>query len=404
MEKIRVLLVDDVESTRKNMRRMLSFAKEIKVVGEAADGLEAVEKVQEMKPDVVLMDINMPRMDGIAATERISAYHPECAIVIVSVQGESEYLRRAMLAGAREYLTKPFEMDDMLNTIRGVHERGVKQRERQNGSQGEKPKPEVITVFGTKGGAGKTTLAVNLAVLLAKRNKRVALVDLDLQFGDVSTFLNLMPQRTISELVQEGGEPDEELLNTYLMPHISGIKVLPAPGRPEYAELVMSRHVEEIISLLKETHDYVIIDTPPSFNETNLTAIDLSTQILLVMSMDLATLKNVKLSLELLESLHQKGKTKLILNRASEEMGIRVADAEEALNFLIAARIPSDGRLVVAALNKGIPFAMSHSAAKVTLAIKSVSEMVIQDKGYQQDLKEGRKSLRLGRVLKRVIK
>jgi pilus assembly protein CpaE len=216
-----------------------------------------------------------------------------------------------MVSGARDYLVKPFNSDDLVDTIKNTY-----QMENRRSFPGETKVPtkrcEVVTIFGTKGGVGKTTIAVNLAVLLAKSKKKVALIDLDLQFGDVSIFLNLYPKRTISELAQEGNALDLELLDSYLIPHISGVKILPAPGRPEYAELITPGHVEEIVNLLKLHYDYIVIDTPPLFNETNLSALDLSTQILLVLAMDLATIKNVKLSLELLESLHQRGKTKLI--------------------------------------------------------------------------------------------
>jgi len=189
-------------------------------------------------------------------------------------------------------------------------------------------------------------------------------------------------------------------VESYLLPHISGTKVLPAPGRPEYAELVTPHHVEEVVNLLKSAYDYVIIDTPPHFNETNLTALDLSTQVLLLLSMDLATIKNVKLSLELLESLHQKGKTKLVINRATEELGIRTSDVEQTLDFLVAAQIPSDGKLVVSALNKGIPFVFSTPNAKVSMAIKNMAGRVIEDRGNQSDLRAARNKTFLSRLFK----
>jgi len=197
MEPIRVLIVDDINETRTNIKRMLSFDGNIKVVGEGADGQEEVQKALNLKPHIVLMDVNMPRMDGIAATERISLELPGCSVIMVSVQGEQEYLRRAMLAGARDFLVKPFNSDELLNTIHSVYELESKRTNRVEEKATPKRKPQVITVFGSKGGVGKTTLAVNLAVLLAKTKKKVALVDLDLQFGDAKVFLNLCPKRSI---------------------------------------------------------------------------------------------------------------------------------------------------------------------------------------------------------------
>lgn len=400
MDKIRVLLVDDIAETRDNIRRILSFDKDIAIIGEARDGLEAIEKVRALSPHIVLMDVNMPKLDGISATEKITMEHPGCAVIFISVQGEPEYLRRAMMSGARDYLIKPFSGDDLIDTIKRVYQ--VENRRVIPGKGIMEPlfKPQVVTVFGTKGGVGKTTIAVNLAVLLAQTKKKVVILDLDLQFGDVSVFLNLLPKRTIAELVQEGNQLDIELVESYMIPHLSGIKVLPAPGRPEYAELITPSQVERIIAILKAAYDYVVIDTPPLFNETNLSALDYSDQILLALSLDLATIKNVKLSLELLESLHHKGKTKMILNRSSEEMGIKASNAEETLDFLIAAQVPSDGKLCVTAVNKGIPFVVSEPNAKVSQAVKNVAELVIKDKGYQEDLKGLRRGSFLGRLFK----
>jgi len=398
VKKIRVLIADDNEDTRLNIRRMLSFSQDIIVVGDARDGLEAVQKSKEFQPDIVLMDINMPKMDGLEAAEKITIGVPKCVVIVISVQGEQEYLRKAMMSGARSYLVKPFNSDELINTIQSVYQMEAKKKIPPEEIE-ETDKCEVVTVFGTKGGVGKTTIAVNLAVLLAKKKKKVALLDLDLQFGDVTIFLNLYPHRTISELVQEGAL-DLELVESNLTEHNSGVKILPAPSRPEYAELVTPAYVEDIIKLLKVEYDYIIIDTPPLFNEINLTALDLSNQILLVLGMDLATIKNVKLSLELLASLNHREKVKLILNRASDDMGITVSDAEATLNFLVAAQIPSEGRIVVPALNEGIPFTISNPLGKASLAIQKIADLVTADKGGQKAIKAKRDKKLFGRLFK----
>lgn len=387
-EKIRILIVDDNEDTRLNIRRMLSFAQNFEVVGEARDGVEAVEKSSELQPDIVLMDINMPVMDGLTATEKIAFGIPNCAVIVISVQGEQEYLQRAMMAGARSYLVKPFKSDEMIQVINTVYDMKCKAIKREEEIE-EKQQCEVITVFGTKGGIGKTTIAVNLAAVLAKKKKKVVLLDLDLQFGDVTIFLNLYPRRTISELVQEGSGIDMELLESNLADHYSGVKILPAPSRPEYAELVTPAYVEEIIKMLKVEYDYIIVDTPPFFNEVNLSVFDLSTQILLVLGMDLATIKNSKLSLELLTSLNHREKLKLVLNRASDDMGITIADVEATLDFKVMIQIPSEGRIVVPALNEGNPFVLSNPLCKASQAMHKLADLVINNKKEKDGDKTG---------------
>ena len=122
-DRIRVLIVDDISETRDHLSKLLGFEPDIDVVGTASSGAEAIEQAAKLQPDVVLMDINMPDMDGITATERLSAQTPNAAVVMMSVQGEADYLRRSMLAGAREFLVKPFSSDELTASIRQVYSR-----------------------------------------------------------------------------------------------------------------------------------------------------------------------------------------------------------------------------------------------------------------------------------------
>src|ERR1700704_4119330 len=121
-DQIRVLIVDDIPETRDHLAKLLGFESDIEVVGSAASGAEALSVAASLLPDVILMDINMPDMDGITATEQLPAGAPPAAVVMMSVQGEADSLRRSMLAGAREFLVKPFSSDELTASIRHVHE------------------------------------------------------------------------------------------------------------------------------------------------------------------------------------------------------------------------------------------------------------------------------------------
>lgn len=382
-KKIRILIVDDVAETRENVKKLLQLENDIEVVGEAGNGDEALVFAKHLKPDVVLMDINMPLMDGITATERMTMDMPQIGIIIMSVQGEQEYLRKAMMAGAREYLTKPPSGDELLSTIRRVYEVEWKRRQSMGYSvQGpvkEQREPgHVISVFSTKGGVGKSIIAVNLAVALRNAsNLRVAILDMDLQFGDVAMLLDLLPRRTIADLVSEPDHLDKEMIDSYLMEHDSGLRVLPSPLRPEYAEIINGRHVESIIKILKENYDYVIIDTCQSFQDTILAALDASDLIYMVTTLDVPTIKNIKLGLEVMSSLHyENDRVKLILNRSTAEMGVSLQDLTSSIRYSIASRLPSDGKVVVGSANRGIPFIQTDPKSPIAIAISELARQI----------------------------
>jgi pilus assembly protein CpaE len=380
MENIRVIVVDDSEEMRKSIVELLSFEKNIEIVGQAGNGEEAVLLTKELRPHIVLMDINMPVMDGLKATEEIAIEVPESAVIMMSVQGEQQYFKKAMAAGARDFLVKPFSPEDIVQAVVKIYELESKKREMANSAKSPVVNSKVISVFSTKGGVGKTTIASNLAIAIARiTKKRVVLVDLDLNFGDAAIMLNLSVKNTISDLVKDIAQIDKDLIEDYLEPHFSGVQVLAAPIRPEYAEYITAAHVEKILSVLKECYDYIIIDTCASFHETILTSIDKSDRILYVATLDLPTIKNVKAGFNTLESLrYPKEKIDIILNKASEQFGIKYKDFEVTLKHPIWAYVPEDSQTVITAANRGFPFVMKRMETKVGKAIMDIANRILE--------------------------
>lgn len=381
MSQTSVLVVDDIANVREDIKRLLYFEEDIAVVGEASDGEEALRMAENLKPDVVLMDINMPGMDGIMSSEKISNQIPETAIVIISIQGEPEYLRKAMAAGARDYLVKPFSCNELAETIRRASN-SYKIRPHRSATppvttappEPEPPDKRIIVVFSSKGGVGKSTVSCNIAVCLAQETqKKVALVDLDLQGGDDSVMLNLTPKGTIAEMVQEEEQLEYSLLNSYLAPHMSGVKVLPAPMRPEQAELITAAHVVDILTLLKANHDYVVVDTSPLFNDLNLSALEMADDILLIFTRDLPAIKHVRTDLEVLETLNQSHKVKLVLNKSTQDYGIKITDLQTNLNAPPAVILPFDEKTVLSSINKGHPFVMTSANSRIAQSIKALA-------------------------------
>lgn len=396
-EKIRLLIVDDFQDIRENIHKLLEFQNEITVAGQAATALEAIEKAKILQPDIILMDINMPGMDGIAAAEVIVEEVPSCSIIMMSVQGEQEYLRRAMIAGAKNYLIKPFTGDQLVQAIKQIYSNEQRRKNIVRFSVRQPEEGKIITVFSTKGGIGKTTISTNLAVALAdKLGARVGVVDADLQFGDASLFLNLMPKATIVDLIGDIDNLDSTLMDSYLTSYNDKVKVLSAPFRPEQAESITASHFTTILKIMRSMFDYVIVDTAPAFNETMLSVLDAADTILVVSSLDLPTIKNVKLCLEIMESLHySKEKIKLVLNRDSSEGSIQASEVEESLRYTFSAILPSDGKTVVGAVNRGIPFVVSHPETLVAQSVFQLVKMIsnvelpaqIEQKGMVHRLK-----------------
>ena len=396
-DQIRVLVVDDIPETRDHLTKLLGFESDIDVVGSAASGREAVDIAIRLSPDVVLLDINMPDMDGITATEQLTATAPGVAVVMMSVQGEADYLRRSMLAGAREFLVKPFSSDELTASIRQVSAREREKATRMqvvpvasvtSGGGGTTTNASgepglVVAVFSPKGGVGRTTVAVNLAVAAATElGKRVAIVDGSFQFGDVGVLLNLNPKsKSIADLIPELDAGELDSIDTFLIDHTAGIRVLLAPPTPETAEMITAAGVKKVLETLRLNHDLVVVDCTAFFNDTTLAILDSADVILTMLSLEITSIKNMRLFLEVSEQLgYESGKVRLILNRADSALGIRVADVEHSIGRKVDETIVSDGRSVVYALNRGVPFFLSNREAQVSQDILRLARTVVGER------------------------
>ena len=394
-DQIRVLIVDDIPETRDHLTKLLGFESDIEVVGSAASGAQALQLAATLFPEVILMDINMPDMDGIVATERLSAEVPDAAVVMMSVQGESDYLRRSMLAGAREFLVKPFSSDELTASIRQVYAREQEKQSRRasapvmasgggmttdgTGGGGDDHDGQIVAIYSPKGGVGRTTIAVNMAVAAATElGKSVVLVDASFQFGDVGVLLNLNPKnKSMADLVPELEVGEPESLDTFIINHSTGVRVLLAPPSPEMAELITPMAVKKVLDALRRQHDLVIVDCTSWFNETTLSILDAADAVLTVLSLEITSIKNMRLFLEVAEQLgYEHGKVKLVLNRADSSLGIRVADVENSIGRKVDHTIVSDGRSVVYALNRGVPFFLSNREAQVSQDILRLATAV----------------------------
>ena len=398
-DKIRLLLVDDIPETRENLRKLLFFESDVEVVGAAANGEEGVQMAIELQPDIVLMDINMPGMDGIAASEQISQKAPFTQIIMMSVQGESDYLRRSMLAGAREFLIKPFSSDELISSIRRVHQLGASRRQAMPAmpktATGMAPTAEaavssagkIVSIFSSKGGVGCSTIAVNLAIALQQNNAiKVAVVDTSLQFGDIGVLLNLYASRTIADLASNADELDNELISDVFIPHSSGIKALLAPPRPEVADTVTPSLVGDVLEKLRTMFDIIIVDTASVLDDVVLNVLDLSDKIMIVTTPEIPAIKDAKLFLEVTEALeYERGRIMFVLNKADKRINIRAEDIEANIKYPIQGQLPLDERAVTTAVNQGVPYILGDKNGVLSQATTRLSNHLFQSLNADDD-------------------
>ena len=385
---IKVLIVDDIAETRDHLTKLLAMEQTVEVAGNAGSGEEAIQMAMDLRPDVVVMDINMPGMDGIAAAELISQRLPTVAIIMMSVHGEAEQMRRSLQAGAREFLVKPFSSDEFSETIKRVHDREEARRHQIQASMPNAPavaevdsgvEHEVIAVFSPKGGSGRTTIATNLAIAIRQQTgARVALLDANLQFGDVGVLLNLNPKTRSIVDAADGGELDADLVESVLIDHSTGIRALLAPPSPEGADLITPASLLKVVSHLRTMHAYTVVDLPAGLNDHSLAIMEIADQIVIMAALEITAIKNLRLFLEVADQLgYERSKLRIVMNRSDTTQGIRLGDVEGSIRRSIDATIVSDGRLAVLAVNRGVPFIVSNPESPLSRDVSRLAQILI---------------------------
>ena len=390
-EKIRVVIVDDIAETRENIRKLLQFENDFEVVGAARTGREGIQLAHEVKPDVILMDINMPDMDGITATEAILRDLPYTQIVILSVQGDPNYMRRAMLAGARDFLTKPPAVDELTSAIRRAGLIAHDERDRMNkefilnpgnGTMGVEAAVnglgKVVVVYSPKGGVGCTTLATNLSILLHSEDSPVVLVDGNLQFGDVAVFLNQQGKNSVVDLAPRVDELDTEIIDEVLIEHKeSGVKALVAPPRPEHAENVTAEQFNKILKYLKVMFSYIVVDTSSNLSDLTLSAFDAADLIILTTTQEIPAIKSTRLFLDLVDVIKiSRDQIMFVMNRYDKKISITPEKISENIRQEITSVLPYDDHAVFQSVNHGQPFILGDKMRPVARSFLSLADQV----------------------------
>jgi pilus assembly protein CpaE len=309
--------------------------------------------------------------------------HTRAPIIVLTSGEVTRLLEQALDADVADVLLLPQLIENVAFAIRKAAHGG-----RRGGEGAAAAAGRIVTVFSPKGGTGKTAIATNLAAALAKHEgKRALLLDLDLQFGDAAIMLGLEPEKTIYDLVVAPGELDPEKLNGYTTRHTCGLDILPAPLRPEDAELVTEAKIGRLLEVARTSYDLIVVDTSPFFHGPMLATLDQTDELLLVCSLDVPTIKNVRLSLQTLELLSfPLKKVRIVLNRSNSKVGMKQSEVEAALERKVKFEIPSD-RAVPLAVNRGNPVVLADAGAEFARGVRQMAKSVATPEPEQKSRK-----------------
>jgi pilus assembly protein CpaE len=381
---IRVLAVDDSVTIRETLGLLIDAQPDMDLVGTAASGQEAVRRAAELQPDIVLMDIHMPDLDGIQATWLVSSRAPHGAVIMVTSEERIDFLQKAMSAGAQGYVLKPFGNGTQLfQTIREVHGRSAARRMQVVGGApiDAALRPRIgkrIAVLGPKGGVGATTVAVNVALLLREQaHSAVALFDADFLGGDTTIHLDLSPQRTVLDLVPHIDALDARLIDQVLTRHRNGLQVLARPTDPEQADVLTADHARTILGSLAQMFDEVVIDAALSYDDRMLAVLDLADLYVITLVPHLGTLRSARHFLHVARTLgYPEDRMCFVLNRASNMAGLSSDDVSSILGKRPILQVPTAGPEMTQAINEGRPVALHQPKSPVGRALQTVAEQV----------------------------
>lgn len=375
MEKIRVMLVGNQDSKIYELRDLLQDDN-IAIVGISKLGDTTLEKIFSLRPGMVIFCCGDDYDMSIKTAENIYTEMSGCSTLLLCERIDINIIEKAMFAGVKSVLQLPIEKNELLENIKAAFqletERLQNSRTLPVGMQSK-----VITVFGSKGGIGKTTIAVNLAVVLAQMGKKIAVVDTDLQFGDVNVFFDVESKNTIAEVSQSKEASDINAIKRMTVMHHSGVNILCAPKSPEYSEYVTPKIIESVITTMRPYYDYVIVDTTPLFNDATVVAIENSNLVLMVTGTDISSLRNTKTSLDILKSLQQTDKLEFVINKISSGI-ISIKDVLLVLEKPVKNQISYDFKTALDSHNKGIPIVLGYPRTVIAKELTQLAENVVK--------------------------
>ena len=357
-----VMIIDEDPIFRQELQAMLTPAR-LAVVADCGYGVEAASLAEELKPDLILASIEEPVARAIQTVEAVRGIRPNAPVIAYSSSTELPLVRQVMHAGARDLLVHPFKVGELLAAIEAV----MRTVETGSGTNAAQPQAAgtILTVFGAKGGIGKTTITTNIATAIARdTDNSVLVMDLDTRFGDVAIMLDIEPAVTVAEMAAQVATLDRATFKSALVEHSSGVFVLPSPKHPNDWRQVQAEDVKELARFASRMFDYVILDTPGAFNDIVGAALEVATQVLVVTSVDMASIKDTSFILDVLESEgFPDERLFLTVNHPNGANTIRAADIERVLRKKVFWEIPHDSQMTMAT-QIGLPVVLARPKSR----------------------------------------
>jgi len=364
-DQIRLLVVEDVPQVAQYIRGLLNAQQSIKLLDVLSDGAKALPVAQELRPDVVLVDALLQgRMKGMQLVERLRESGLGIPVIVVTVPQQPVKVEPER--GIHGVMTMPFAGFDLVTKLTQVH-----QAQRASEASGN---ARVLAIFAPKGGVGKTTIAFNLAVAIGQLGQRTVLIDGSLQFGDLRALLKV-PSDAPSILDLPTDRIAESDLQDVLWRDPSGIDILLAPPRVEMAEMVTTRDLDKVLSLLRRVYQVVVIDTPAAINDLTLSLLDASDTVVEIVTYDSTTIHNTIAMADAFRMIgYPASKVRYLVNRADSAGGIEAEQLSRALGRVPEHRVVSDGLLVVQSNNEGVPFVLANPSAPISQDVMRTAE------------------------------
>lgn len=380
-----VVIVDSDDSIRKGLKDLIEKIKEVDLVSETKKIDEGYEAVQNTSPDILILELPKELDKTLRWTQKVKLEFPDVTIFVSSKSRNPELIISAMRAGAQEFLNRPIDSKELKEAIEKV----LKIKEQRKAHIPETGR--IISVFSKKGGLGVTTIAINLGIALSQVTKRkAALIDLDLQLGDVTSFLNLSPEYNILDTCNSDDQVDVGKLQSCMTRHESGVFVLAEPDNPADSENISPSQINQILGHLKSMFSYVIVDAPHSFDSKTLQAFELSDYIMVVTTPSISSIRATKKALKVFRDLgYGPNKVKVIVNRSSKKDQIKPDEIHKTLNYPVSWIIPNNYKVVIEAINSGVPLVDHKGSSNVAKSILDLaSDMTKWSRSFYLEVEE----------------